>query len=66
MEKKTDQKEYKRQYYQEHKERYREVSRAWKKANPDKVREINHRQYLRRKALKQQKAADTVRPEITE
>ena len=58
MEKDAHKKEYMRQYYQTHKERFRENCRAWRKANPDKVRESNHQQYLRRKALKQ-KGADT-------
>ena len=54
----SDRKEYLRKYYQTHKERYRENCREWRKANPDKVKENNHRQYERRKALKQ-KGADT-------
>lgn len=55
MEKDARKKEYMRQYYQTHKERFRENCRAWRKANPDKVRESNHIQYERRKALKQGK-----------
>lgn len=58
MDNKPDRKEYLRQYYQAHKERYKENALAWRKANPDKVREINRRQYERLKVLKQ-KGADT-------
>lgn len=50
MEKNTDRKEYLRQYYQAHKERYRENARAWRKANPDKVKEQNRIQYEKLKA----------------
>lgn len=41
-----------------HPERFKASLYQWRKANPDKVRESNHRQYERRKALKQ-KGADT-------
>lgn len=50
----TDRKEYLRNYYQTHKEKYRETARRWRKNNPEKVKETNHIQYERRKALRQE------------
>jgi len=46
-------KEYLKAYYQSHKKRYAETAKAWRAKNPDKVSEYNHRQYLRRKAEKE-------------
>lgn len=53
MGKNTDRKEYLRQYYQDHKETYRETARRWRQRNPEKVKEINRQQYLKRKARKE-------------
>lgn len=53
--------EYLRAWRKAHPDRDKAIRDKWRKANPDKVREINHRQYERRKALKlaAQKGADT-------
>lgn len=39
-------------------EKYRACLKRWRDSHPDKIKEYNHRQYERRKALKQ-KGADT-------
>ena len=54
MEKSADRKEYLRNYYQTHKERYKETVKIWRNSHPEKVKEYNHRQYERRKALRQE------------
>lgn len=54
MEKDIGRKEYLRNYYQAHKEKYRETARRWRQNNPEKVKEVNRQQYLRRKALRQE------------
>lgn len=41
------QKEYAKQYYQEHKERLKEYSRQYTASHPDKVKEANRRNYLK-------------------
>ena len=53
--------EYLRAWRKANPERDKANRDAWRKANPDKVKEINRRQYERRKALKlaAQKGADT-------
>ena len=45
----TDRSEYYKKYYQEHKEIYAARAREWRSKNPDKVKEANHKQYLKRK-----------------
>lgn len=52
MEKSADRKEYLRNYYQTHKERYKETVKIWRSSHPEKVKEYNRRQYERRKAKK--------------
>ena len=42
----------KHEYYERHKDKAKAQIRDWQARNPDKVKEYNHRQYLRRKALK--------------
>lgn len=54
MNKSTDRKEYFRNYYQTHKERYKETVKIWRSSHPEKVKEYNRRQYERRKALRQE------------
>ena len=54
MEKSADRKEYLRNYYQTHKERYKETVKIWRSSHPEKVKEYNRRQYERRKALRQE------------
>lgn len=54
MKKSADRKEYLRNYYQTHKERYKETVKTWRSSHPEKVKEYNHRQYERRKALRQE------------
>lgn len=53
MEQTPERKAYLKRYYQAHKEELREKNtvrmREWRKNNPDKVKESNHRQYLKRK-----------------
>ena len=51
-EKVFDKKSYNSQYYQSHKAKRAEDARRWRQNNPDKVREANHKQYLKRKAEK--------------
>ena len=48
-----DKKEYTRRYYQAHKEEQLARNREWRKKNPDKVSEANHKQYMKRKARKE-------------
>lgn len=48
-----DRKEYMKKWRAEHKEEHKESNRKWREKNPDKIQEYNHRQYLRRKALKE-------------
>ena len=36
-------KEYRKKYYQENKEKYNEKTKQWRQNNPDKVKEINRR-----------------------
>jgi len=43
-----------RKYYAEHKEEYAERLKKWATENPDKIREYNHKQYLKRKARKEE------------
>lgn len=35
-------------------EKYKAGWKRWREAHPEKVKEYNHRQYLRRKALRQE------------
>jgi len=44
--------EYMKQYRQDHKEEIRERIKRWRQERPEWVREQNHKQYLRRKALR--------------
>lgn len=53
FDKKIYQREYMRKYRKEHPEKNRLAKRRWKEKNKDKVSAENHRQYLRRKALKE-------------
>ena len=50
--------EYNREWRKSHPELMKASRDRWRKANPDKIKEYNRRQYERRKALKQ-KGADT-------
>ena len=50
--------EYLRQWRKANPEKDKENRLRWRHANPDKIKQYNHRQYERRKALKQ-KGADT-------
>ena len=50
----ADRKEYFQKYYQEHKEQYARNQREWRKRNPDKVKQTNHEQYIKRKEKKEQ------------
>lgn len=56
MEKSEARKEYLRKYYQAHKvelrERHNQNMRAWREKHPDRVKEVNRQQYLKRKAKK--------------
>ena len=36
-----------------HPEKYKAGRKRWREAHPEKIKEYNHRQYERRKALKQ-------------
>ena len=44
-----DKKEYNRAYYKAHKAEQLARNREWRSKNPDKVKEANHKQYLKRK-----------------
>lgn len=41
---------------EEKKRRQKEATRKWSQKHPEKIREYNHRQYLRRKAQKEAEA----------
>lgn len=42
-----------REYYQQHKAEFAERTKKWAAMHPDKIREKNHEQYLKRKAQKE-------------
>lgn len=42
-----------REYNSNHAEERKQKNKEWRDRNPDKIREYNHRQYLRRKAQKE-------------
>lgn len=43
-----------KKWRQNHPERFYAMVKRWREANPEKVKEYNHRQYERRKALRQE------------
>ena len=45
----TDRKEYLKRYRETHKAERAAYAREWRERNPDKVKEANHKQYLKRK-----------------
>ena len=45
-------KKYLQEYYQNHQAEYAARTKKWNAEHPDKVREANHKQYLKRKAAK--------------
>lgn len=49
-----DKKEYMKKYWAEHMDERRRSRKKWREAHPEKVKEYNHAQYLRRKALREQ------------
>jgi hypothetical protein len=53
-----DKKEYMKQYRAEHRAEHAAEMRRWRAAHPDRVKEQNHEQYLRRKALKEAERYD--------
>lgn len=46
-EKRSKKSEANARYYAKHRDTLRERNRAWRQANPDKVKEINHRYYMK-------------------
>lgn len=50
----ADRKEYMKAYYQAHKAEHAEWCRKWRADNPEKVKAINHEQYLKRKEAKRE------------
>lgn len=48
-------KKYDKAYYQRHREERIAYSRDYKRAHPEKVKEQNRKQYLKRRAKKEQK-----------
>lgn len=45
----TDRTDYMKRYCQEHREERAARTREWRQKNKDKVKEYNHKQYLKRK-----------------
>jgi len=48
-----DKKAYMKEYQQKNREKTNERVRRWRERNPEKVKESNHQQYLKRKAKKE-------------
>lgn len=48
-----DRKEYMKRYRAEHRAEHNATMRKWRADHPDRVKEQNHEQYLKRKAAKE-------------
>ena len=53
-----DKKAYMKQYWAEHRDQHRETMRRWRAEHPERVKELAHEQYLKRKAAKQKADED--------
>lgn len=50
----VDKAEYNRAWRKANPEKFNASVKRWRQAHPEKMKEYNHRQYLRRKALRQE------------
>ncbi len=55
----TDRKEYKKRYYQEHKELLKARSREWRQKNPDRVKQYNQEYYQKHKEAEHERTDHT-------
>ena len=62
---KQSQKEYHAQWYQTNKEKVNKKTRKWQLSHLDRIRKLNHRLYLKRKAfLKKARQVQKEHPEL--